>query len=216
MCGRYYFKGSTDELQENIPLIQGESLGPPRYNIAPSQHAAVIRATQDGNELTQLTWGLVPHWAKDLKTIKPQINARAETAHEKPFFRDAFRTRRCLIPANGFFEWQRDRDRKQPYCIELTNHETFCFAGLWSRNTHGNAMETFTILTCTPNNLMQQIHHRMPVILHREDYQTWLSGTTAQVQTLLRPYPESEMMAHTISERVNNPRNDDPSLLEAL
>ncbi|MEM0981107.1 MAG: SOS response-associated peptidase [Cyanobacteria bacterium P01_H01_bin.58] len=218
MCGRYYFKGSVEELQGNISFATttDELSVKASYNIAPSQTAPVIRATAKGAELVPLKWGLIPHWAKDRKAIKSQINARSETAHEKPFFRDALRLSRCLIPADGFFEWQRDRDRKRPYCIGLTNDETFCFAGLWAKNTKGEILETFTILTCTPNPLMQSIHNRMPVILQQKDYGTWLSGSIEAAGKLLKPYPESRMKTYAISDKVNNPRNDDPSILQAI
>lgn len=216
MCGRYYFNGSIDPLQDILPLTSIEDPGLPRYNIAPSQRAPVIRAGAEGHGLVQLQWGLVPHWANDRQAIKPQINARAESAHEKPFFRAAFRSSRCLVPANGFFEWQRQGDRKQPYCISLTHDEPFYFAGLWANNRHGVPLETFTILTCAPNGLMQSLHHRMPVILHPQHYEAWLSGSPAQVKELLRPYPESDMKAYAVSSQVNNPRNDDPTILQRL
>ncbi|MEO1093317.1 MAG: SOS response-associated peptidase [Cyanobacteria bacterium J06638_28] len=218
MCGRYYFKGLVEELPSDLSFAIATDVlsDKARYNIAPSQTVPVIRTTAKEAELVPLKWGLVPHWAKDRKAIKSQINARSETAHEKPFFRDAFRLNRCLIPASGFFEWRRDRDQKQPYCIGLTNDETFCFAGLWARNTKGETLETFTILTCAPNSLMQPIHNRMPVILQQNDYGTWLSGSAEAAGELLEPYPASRMKAYAISDKVNNPRNDDPSILQAI
>lgn len=218
MCGRYHFQGSVEALQDALDLSPKPPPGQPRYNIAPSQSAPVIRATATGYELTLLQWGLVPHWAKDRKAVKPQINARSETVHEKPFFRDAFRSGRCLIPADGFFEWQRQGDRKQPFCIGLGDRATFCFAGLWARNTKGAPapLETFTILTCAPNALMQPIHNRMPVILSPQDYEAWLTGPPAEVTTRMQPYTATAMEAYPISDRVNTPRNDDPSILEAI
>jgi putative SOS response-associated peptidase YedK len=186
-----------------------------RYNCAPSQNLAVITNVEPGT-LDYFRWGLIPSWAREMSVGSKMINARAETILEKPSFKNAFRHRRCLIPATGFFEWRRDKERT-PFNIRLKTHAPFCFAGLWDqwKTPEGETLRTFTIITTTPNELMADIHDRMPVILHTADEPRWLGmegdGTVAD---LLRPYPAEFMEAYPVSKLVNSPSNDTPGVLE--
>jgi putative SOS response-associated peptidase YedK len=168
-----------------------------------------------------MRWGLVPFWAKDAKFGYSTINARAEEAPTKPAYREAFKKRRCLVPADAFYEWKRfDAKTKQPYAIALKSGEPYAFAGLWEswRPKEGDPLETFTILTTDPNELMQSIHNRMPVILEPRDYDRWLDGANPQAPPvdLLRPFPAEKMLAWPVTDRVGNVRNNDPELLESL
>jgi putative SOS response-associated peptidase YedK len=166
-------------------------------------------------------WGLIPSWAKDLTIGNQLINAQAETASIKPAFRAAFKKRRCLILADGFFEWKKENRHKQPFHIRLRDGRPFAFAGLWEHweGTEGKAIESCTILTATPNELLRSLHHRMAVILPSSEYDRWLDPSMQQpdaLQPLLRPYPSEEMTAYPVSTVVNNPRNDAPSCIEPL
>lgn len=193
---------------------------PPRYNIAPTQPVAAIRLTAETGkrEFAALRWGLVPSWATDLKIGSRLINARSETAVSKPAFRAAFAKRRCLIPADGFYEWQPQGKEKQPYLIGMKDGEPFVFAGLWERWQGENLppLETCTILTTTANELMKPLHERMPVILAPADCQCWLDPTTpkAEAEALLRPWAADTLNAVPVGKWVNNPRHDDPRCLE--
>lgn len=195
----------------------------PRYNIAPTQPIGIVRFNaQAGTPEWALTaWGLVPSWSKDPTIGSRMINARAETAAEKPSFRAAFRRRRCLIPVDGFYEWQKQGSRKQPYFINMEDDAPFAFAGLWEywEGADGSALETSTILTTEPNALMATLHNRMPVILEPDDYALWL-GTPEDdrkglslLQHLLRPYPPDRMRAVPVSTYVNTPRNEGPDCI---
>ena len=198
----------------------------PTYNAAPQSVQPVLRLNRDSGqrEFAPLRWGLVPFWAKDAKFAYTTINARAEEVAAKPAYREAFKKRRCLIPADAFYEWQRiDTKTKHPFAFALKSGEPYALAGLWERwqPKEGDALETFTILTTDPNQLMEPIHNRMPVILAPRDYPRWLghggpdSGGGAQPPTdLLRPFPAEEMIAWPVSDRVGNVRNNDPQLLE--
>jgi putative SOS response-associated peptidase YedK len=193
---------------------------PPRYNVAPTEDVPVVRAAPTGRRLDLLHWGLVPRWAQDPSIGNRMINARAETAAEKPAFRDALRRRRCLIPADGFYEWKKveGAKRKQPYLFRMKGDRPFAFAGVWeSWRREGEALESFTILTTGPNELLAGVHDRMPVIVAPADYDRWLdpARNATDVQDLLRAYPAGEMEAVRVSTRVNNAGFDDPSCAEA-
>ena len=195
--------------------------GPPRYNIAPTQPVAAVRASMASGrrELTYFHWGLIPSWAKDLKMGARLINARAETAAEKPSFRAALKYRRCLVPADGFYEWQKTNGKKQPVYIKMADGRPFAFAGLWEhwQGADGSEIESCTLLTTSPNELLRSVHDRMPVILHPDDYDLWLDTkmqTADRLQPLLQPYPAEEMTFYPVSTLVNTPQIDDPRLVE--
>ncbi len=188
----------------------------PRYNIAPSQLLACVRTNPESQEreFVELKWGLVPSWANDPSIGNKMINARAETVAVKPSFRKAFKQQRCLVLADGFYEWKREGKAKQPYYIRFKDHRVFAFAGLWERwEKQDPALETCTLITTEPNALMEPIHNRMPVILSEQSYASWLKpnlNNTAYLSGLLEPYKEGEMEAFPVSQIVNNPRNDGP------
>lgn len=223
MCGRYTLTVDPADLQDAFQL---ETAPPPaltpRYNIAPTQPVAIIPNTEPRHiELFQ--WGLIPSWAKDPKIGNSLINARAETVAEKPAFRAAFKRRRCLILADGFYEWQREGEgrgaRKTPMFIQMKDGRPFAFAGLWEtwKAPDAEPLHTCTILTTTPNALMAPIHNRMPVILPAAAYAAWLTpGELPAVEALalLQPFDAEQMTARAVSTRVNNPRLDGPELLE--
>jgi len=193
------------------------------YNIAPQSVQPVVRQGRDTGEreFGLLRWGLVPFWAKDAKIGYSTINARAEEAAQKPAFREALRKRRCLIPADAFYEWERsDPKNKQPFAIALKSGEPYAFAGLWERwrPKEGEALETFTILTTDANEVLEPIHNRMPVILEPKDYERWLEPAAEDrlPVDLLRPFAAEQMIAWPVSSRVGNVRNNDPELLVAL
>jgi putative SOS response-associated peptidase YedK len=195
----------------------------PRYNIAPTQPVAAVRASSGANsrEMALLRWGLIPFWAKNINMGARMINARSETVADKPAFRAAFRRRRCLVVADGFYEWQKVNGAKQPFYIHLQDGKAFGIAGLWERweGAEGTAIESCTLLTTVPNELVRAVHDRMPVILAPEDYGLWLNPDIQSVEDLaplLRPYPESEMLAYPVSRWVNSPRNNDPRCIEPL
>jgi putative SOS response-associated peptidase YedK len=195
-----------------------------RFNIAPTQPIAAVRWLPDEGQrqLSLLRWGLVPSWAKDPAMGNRMINARAETVAEKPSFRAAFKRRRCLIPADGYYEWQKVGKRKQPYYFRMKDDRPFAFAGLWEQWSGGKGdapepMETCTIITTEANELGRPIHDRMPVIVHPDEYAFWLDPRVedrSRLETLLRPYDPGEMMAEPVTTHVNNVRNDDPKCLE--
>ncbi len=166
-----------------------------------------------------LRWGLIPSWAKDPSIGNKMINARAETVSEKPSFRSAFKKRRCLIVADGFYEWQKTDGGKQPFHIKMNDSSPFAFAGLWETwDKDGEAIRSCSIITTDANDLMNEIHHRMPVILHPEDYGVWIDSGFEEKEALmelLKPYPSDEMEAYAVSRRVNKPSNNEPSVLES-
>jgi putative SOS response-associated peptidase YedK len=227
MCGRFA-RRSTQEVLADWFGVELEDMPwfAPTYNAAPQSTQPVVRVNRDsgGREIALMRWGLVPFWAKDPKFGYSTINARAEEAASKPAYREALKKRRCLVPADAFYEWQRISEKnKQPYAIALKSGEPYALAGLWEtwKPQEGPALETFTILTTDPNELMQTIHNRMPVILDQRDYERWLdpdgrnSGDLARPPIdLLRPYPAEKMQAWPVSQRVGNVRNNDPELLE--
>lgn len=222
MCGRFTLFEPAEELAQVFGL-PGADLPRPRYNIAPSQPVAAVRLSPEGGEreLALLRWGLVPSWAKDPSIGNRMINARAETVTEKPAFRSAFRSRRCLVPANGFYEWKRAQGRKQPYYVRMRDGRPFAMAGLWERwqGPSGSAIESCLLVTTQANTLLAPIHDRMPAILSPGDYDSWLSAPGAEglrLLSLFRPYPPEEMAALEVGTRVNNPANDFPELIEAV
>jgi putative SOS response-associated peptidase YedK len=186
-----------------------------RYNIAPTQPVPVLRDGAAGRrELALVRWGLVPSWAKDVAAGPPLINARAETVAEKPSFRNAFKRRRCLIPADGFYEWRVMPDGpKQPYRIAMADNALFVFAGIWEhwQTDEGSELESCAIVTTEANGQIRDIHRRMPVILPPEDFDTWLGGEPSEAAALMRPYGGS-LVAYPVSRAVNNIRNDGPAL----
>jgi putative SOS response-associated peptidase YedK len=222
MCGRFTQTASPEVIAQQFN-ITNPPLFTPRYNIAPSQPIAAIRIDPDTatRTLVMLRWGLIPSWAKDPKIGHQCINAKAETVAEKPSFRSAFKKRRCLVIATGFYEWQIQRRAKQPMWIGLRSQQPFAFAGLCEHWTpaEGEPLETCTIITTEPNDLMAPIHNRMPVILSPTSYDQWLDPTFQQVASLnalLRPYPSTALTAYPVSTLVNNPRHDVPQCLEPV
>ncbi len=222
MCGRFTLRTPAHRLAEAFGAHELPNL-PPRYNIAPTQDAAVVRRPREGEgrELAMLRWGLVPPWSEGPDSGYSMINARAETVATKSAFRSAFRHRRCLVPADGFFEWQKVDGRKQPYLVELSDGEPFAFAGLWEHweGLGGDVIDSFTIIVTEANELLRPIHDRMPVILDPPDYDLWLEGGPAVARAahdLLQPYPAERMVAHPVSRRVNNPRHDDPECIASV
>lgn len=227
MCGRYTHLYTWKQLHRLMTLttIPAGELAP-RYNLAPTQKAPVVRQDPEGARSADLLrWGLVPFWADDPTIGSKMINARAETAADKPAFRAAFKSRRCIVPASGFYEWKalEGQKAKQPYYIRpAEDGGIFAIAGLWERwktKDGADAVETFTILTTEPNDLMKTLHDRMPVILDPADFDRWLdpkNADAASLNALMRPAHAETMMCHPVSTRVNTPKNDEPSLVETL
>ncbi len=224
MCGRYTLTLDQEALQ--VALGVGGLVHPaPRYNIAPSQEVpAVVHQGANGEGVgpmgATLRWGLVPFWADDPSIGNRLINARSETAHEKPSFRNAFRRQRCLIPADGFYEWKKTAGGKRPFWIHLESKEPFTFAGLWERwsaSDGDEVLETFTILTTEANEFLRPIHPRMPVILGPDHRERWLDPDTPgdELRQLLGSFPAGPLAAREVSTRVNSPTNDDPGCLES-
>ena len=222
MCGRFTLIEAIPWLAEILSLENPENIGsvPPRYNVSPGTDVAIVRSRENKpRELALARWGLVPFWAKEPDFGTRTINARSETAARKPAFRAAFRYRRCLIPADGFYEWSGGGRKKQPWFIHLENRRPFAFAGLWESWTgaDGSVLETCTILTTEANEKLAELHHRMPVILPEATYADWLNlseNRAKALQPLLKPYPAEAFSYYPVSERVNSPRNDDAACLE--
>lgn len=195
-----------------------------RYNIAPSQIVSAVRRFEADRVLSGLKWGLVPSWAKDDAIGNKMINARAETLAEKPSFKNAFKSRRCIVPASGFYEWKRTAEKggKQPFYFSLKDKPVFGFAGLWEQKLdprNNDVLETCTIITTAANEVLAPVHDRMPVILKPADYDLWLDGKqkdTAELQKLLAPFPAEAMQSHAVSRQVNSPTFDQPELINSL
>ncbi|GAB4508638.1 MAG: SOS response-associated peptidase [Anaerolineae bacterium] len=220
MCGRFTLTADLRAIQQHFHLQSLPEDIPPRYNIAPSQPIAVI-ANDDPTRLTFFRWGLVPSWSKDLAIGNKMINARAETLAEKPSFRSAFKRRRCLIPADGFYEWTGDGKNRKPMFLHLADRSVFAFAGLWEvwHGPDGEEVRSCTIITGEPNELVQPLHHRMAVILHEEDYDTWLQPgdmDAKELMPLLRPYESERMAVYEVSKAVNSPSNDTPECIAPI
>jgi putative SOS response-associated peptidase YedK len=218
MCGRFILTTDLDQLEERFSFHAQNLSFKPRYNIAPSQSVLAVIGDETGNRGGMLRWGLIPSWAKDAAIGNRMINARAETVAEKPSFRRALQKRRCLILADGFYEWRQEGKKKTPLFITLASHEPFAFAGLWEtwRPPDGEAIHSCTIITTTPNTLMESIHNRMPVILTREAETAWLDRTMTEPERLLPllvPYSETLMDAYEVALTVNSPKNDSPACI---
>ena len=218
MCGRFSFKTPSHLIAD---LFTGIAFNDdsPRYNIAPTQPVAAVRADPNTGmrEGVELRWGLIPSWAKDPKIGSRMINARCETVAEKPAYRAAFKRRRCLILADGFYEWQKVGKEKIPHYMTLRDEQPFCFAGLWERWNQGDQqIESCTVITTEGNELMQPIHDRMPVILSPDDFDMWLDPTFQNrppLEQLLKPLPHDLMKATIVSNHVNKVANDDPGCI---
>jgi putative SOS response-associated peptidase YedK len=216
MCGRYRLSRRKQLVEEYFDSISDEPDWSPRFNVAPTQPVPAIRQhpKEPVRELSLMRWGLIPTWAKDPSGAARMINARSETAGSKPAFRDSLKSRRCLIPADGFYEWARAGKSKQPYCFEVNDGELFAFAGLWDRwkDPSGNWITTCSILTTTPNAVTSLVHDRMPVILDPDSYELWLDPGMSDVSAatdLLKPYDARLMRCYPISTRINHVANDD-------
>ncbi len=225
MCGRLTQRFSWQQVHDYLNLLGPPLELRPRYNVAPGQDVAAVRAHPDGRGLSMLRWGLLPGWAKDPNVGYRMINARAETVASKPAYRAAYRARRCLIPADGFYEWMRQGAVKQPYLISVGDGRPMTFAGLWERwrapddiilprslqgSAPGDIVETCTVLTTEANEIMKPIHHRMPVILPREAFTPWLDGE----EVALAPYASEKMTIQSVSRWVNNAAHDDPRCIK--
>ena len=221
MCGRYSITTAPEALRQLFGVEFGLNLQA-RYNLAPMQAAPVIQIGEDGagRVLTMMRWGLVPSWAKDADGGARIINARSETVREKPSFRAAFQRRRCLVPADGFYEWKTKAGVKQPYRITASDQATFAFAGLWEMWEgvgEGSALQTFSILTTEATSSIAHIHHRMPVMLFQPSaWSQWMEGTAEEAFALARPSEPEAVTSYPVDRRVGNVRNDDASLIEAI
>jgi len=222
MCGRFALTISWEALLAAFAEFDFEFGGKlqPRYNIAPSQNILVIP------NLTPriagfVHWGLIPSWAKDRKVSYKMINARGETLGEKPSFKDAYRKRRCLIPADGFYEWKKEGKQKIPNYIRMKSNKVFAFAGIWENwiSPEQEKITSCTIITTSPNSLMEQIHNRMPVILPQEHFEKWLNSEPVnrdELDPLLHSFPAELMEAYPVSDQINSPRNDNPNCIEPI
>ncbi len=211
MCGRYSLAKSIQEIAEHFKTRLIETGPWPRFNVAPTQSLPVVVSGADGLELRMKRWGLVPHWAKDAGMGGRMINARAETVAEKPTFRDAFRTKRCLVPCDGFYEWVQGENGKAPHYIHFKGGELFAFAGLWSEWNQGESpLFTYSIITTSANGFLKPLHHRMPVILNPDHYEEWMGGRTSkgELLSLLKPFDENALEYFPVSKLVNSPKND--------
>lgn len=217
MCGRYSITTAPEAMRRLFAVTDMINLEP-RYNMAPMQSAPVIREREGARHMDRLRWGLVPGWAPDESRAASLINARSETVAEKPAFRDAYAKRRCLVPADGFYEWRKLGRNKQPYRVYLEGDRPFAFAGLWERWERGDEpVETFTLLTTDADPRIEHIHHRMPVMLaSEEEFGLWLDGDEDARKAILKPYEGADLVFSPVSSRVGNVRNDDPELLQPV
>jgi putative SOS response-associated peptidase YedK len=223
MCGRYasYKHDKLRPIQAALkrPVRNADLELPARFNIAPGQNVLIVRPSNSAYEAVPVKWGLVPSWSKEPKTEYSTINARSEKAATSPAFRSAFKHRRCLVPADGFYEWQAltGSKTKRPYYIHMADGSPFAFAGLWERwEREGQSLDSCTIMTTEPNALMAKIHNRMPVILDPKDYRAWMAIDNDDPGALLKPFPAVQMHADRISTRVNSPKNEGPELIAPL
>lgn len=222
MCGRFTLRAQINQVLSELGITSPPPPWTPRFNIAPTQRVMAVRAVSGSPtpEATLFRWGLIPSWAKDTKIGASLINARSETVAEKPSFRTAFKKRRCLVLADGFYEWKKNGKEKQPYFIHRADGQPLLFAGLWDRWTQGEEpIESCTIITTTPNELMEPLHDRMPVILTLEESRFWLDDeveSPAPLQQLLDPYPADEMEAYPVASMVGSVKNDSPECVLPL
>lgn len=215
MCGRYTFI-SIDQLFGRFNVVIDDFQ--PRYNVAPTQSMPVVVRKHNQNQLVLMKWGLIPHWAKEARIGSSMINARAETLAEKPAFRSLIKSKRCLIPADGFYEWKTEGKSKLPYYIGLKDHSLFTFAGLYDswQDAQNNTIHSYTIITIAANALISPLHDRMPVILSTENENAWLNEENVDFSRLkdyLQTYPAEEMMMNPVSQAVNSPKNDSRELI---
>lgn len=220
MCGRFSQSKTAEFLARTFQLMELPDWQP-RYNIAPTQQVpGIVHSAEQGErQFRLLRWGLVPSWSKDLSIGSRLINARAETVAEKPSFRAAFKRRRCLILADGFYEWQRQTGKKQPYYFQVMDHQPFAFAGLWEHwETAETVVESCTIITTEANEVLRSLHNRMPVILPPATYSQWLNPSTPidQLPALLRPYNPESMQGYPVSTLVNNPSHESIDCIKPL
>lgn len=220
MCGRFSLSKPAERVQREFELSEIPDLEA-RYNIAPTQSILAVRSAADGREAVTLKWGLIPSWAKDSSIGAKLINARSETVPEKPSFREAFKKRRCIIPADGFYEWQRRGGHRQPFYFKLKDGGLFGFAGLWEqwRSPEGEGVETCSILTTDANAVLKPVHERMPVILHSDSYDLWLDEDVRKQdlrRELLCPFPASEMVSYPVSTAINKPQHQGKELVQPL
>lgn len=224
MCGRFALYADYKVILERFDIEQAsfdEDEYEPSYNIAPSQQIAAVVSDGNKNRLGKLKWGLIPPWAKDAKIGYKMINARAETAAEKPSYRNAFKKKRCLIIADSFYEWRKEETGKTPMLIKMKSDEPFAFAGLWEswQSPEGEPIHTCSILTTKPNDVMASIHDRMPVILSKEAEKIWLDPNVQDIELLesvLKPYDDGELEAYQVSEEVNSPKNNKAELIRKI
>ncbi len=210
MCGRYTLTKSIKAIESHFRPVRMSLKYFPSFNIAPSQFSAVITHSSNQLKLTEMKWGLIPSWAKDTTMGNKLINARSETLHEKPSFRDSFKNKRCLIPADGFIEWK----GKKPHYIRMKKQPLFAFAGLWSTWDSGDEpLNTYTIITTEANRTLSPLHSRMPVILHPDNYETWLSADSNSLSSLFSGCFEDELEFFEISASINSPKNNEAALL---
>lgn len=220
MCGRFAQRADSKKIAKEFQVAEVPAVEA-RYNIAPTQEVLAVYEREDGREATFYKWGLIPSWAKDASMGARLINARAETVAEKPAFRQAFKQRRCIIPVDGFYEWQRTRGRKQPFFFRMKDERPFGFAGLWERwQAEGSeVINSCAILTTEANEVLRPVHDRMPVIIHPDDYELWLDADARKlglVKEMLRSYPAEEMVSYPVGTSVNSPRNQGTELIEEL
>jgi len=221
MCGRFTITLEPAFFQQEFELGNLPSEWVPRYNAAPGQSIPVVKEAKT-RDVAMLRWGLVPHWAKDISIGYKMINARSETLQEKPSFKNAFKNRRCLILADGFYEWQQPAVKsapKAPFRFILKESQPFAFAGLWEswHSPENEEIQTCTIITCEPNDLLAQIHNRMPVILDQNNCWEWLAEKPeSELTGLMKPYPSDSMKGYPVGQIVNNPRFDDVSCINPL
>ena len=219
MCGRFTLHTPESRIREVFHVEQTEPLGlKPRYNIAPSQQVPIIRDTENGREMVLARWGLVPHWSKEPKTKYSTINARIESVAEKPAYRTPFKRRRCLIPADGYYEWKLVNGHKLPHHICLRDGEVFAIAGLWDRwEGEGESLESCSLIVMPANEVMQSLHERMPALIAPAHYDLWLDARItdkAELMGYLNSAPSSQLVTYPISPWVNSPQHDDDRCIQ--
>ncbi len=219
MCGRYSLSTPGDELAEVFDLTESLEVEP-RFNIAPTQEAPIVRQEGSGRRISICRWGLIPCWADDVSIGARMINARSESAHQRPAFRDSFRRRRCLVPADGFYEWKTVGNDRQPYFFSRPDGEPFAFAGLWDRWLGGDEpLESYSVLTAPANGVVGEVHDRMPVILPADVWGPWLAAGDEEldrIRQLLQPLPDDAVVSRPVSTFVNSPFNDSPRCIQAV